>query len=79
MPWSGGRGEGRGRAFEAGRERGGPEAVAGRDEADAGVGGVHARVQPADQQAHPGADGVGQRRCPASPDREGRVPADVVA
>ena len=40
---------------EPGREGGGPEAVAGGDVADPGVGGVHARVQPAHEQAHPGA------------------------
>ena len=45
---------------EAGGERGGPEAVPGPGEPDAGVGRVQARVEPADEQAHPGADEVGQ-------------------
>ena len=39
---------------EPGCERRGPEAVARAREADAGVGGVQARVQPAEQQPHPG-------------------------
>ena len=46
---------------EPGRERRRPEAVAGPGEADAGVGRVDRRVEPAHQQAHPRPDGVGQR------------------
>ena len=48
------------RGDEAGRERGGPEAVAGPGEAVAHVGGVDARVEPDDQHAHAGTDGVGE-------------------
>ena len=44
-----------------GVERGGPEAVAGPRESVPDVGRVLARVQPDDEQAHAGPDGVGQR------------------
>ena len=52
-------------ADEAGGEGGRPVAVARPGEADADVGGQHARVQPADQQPHARPDGVGQRALPA--------------
>ena len=47
---------------QTGRDGGGPEPVAGRDEADAGVGGVDARVQPIDEHPQVGADQIRERR-----------------
>ena len=46
---------------DAGGERGRPEPVVRGDEADTGVGGAHARVEPAHEQPHRGAHEVGQR------------------
>ena len=53
---------------DAGGERGRPEAVAGASEPDERLSGVHAWVQPTDEQAHPRADDVGQGEGPASGD-----------
>ena len=49
-------------------QRGWPEAVAGASEPDERLSGVHAWVQPTDEQAHPRADDVGQGAGPASGD-----------
>ncbi len=57
-------------ADEPGGECSGPEAVARRDEADAGVGRVHARVEAAHQQPH----ALG-RRCRRAPGRGWPAPA----
>ena len=74
MPWwrSACRGS-RSRVTSPAARAAGQNRLPGRDEPDPGVGGVHARVQPAHQEPHPGADEVGQGRRPAGPDREGGV------
>ena len=53
---------------DTGVERGRPETVAGASEPHERLSGVHARVQPADQQAHPRADDVGKGESSASGD-----------
>ena len=50
----------------------GQNRLPGRHEPDAGVGRVHARVQPAHEQAHVRADRVGQGAAPAEPVRRSR-------
>ena len=57
-------------AHQAGGQRRGPEPVSGPGEPCAGVGGVHAGVQAADQQAHLRSHGVGQGSGSASFDDE---------
>ena len=82
MPWARQACHGsRSRVDQAGRQRRGPVPVARGDVADAGIGRVQARVQPAHEQAHPWAHDVGQGASPGGPHREqhvaGRVRVDL--
>ncbi len=58
---------------DARAERGGPESVAGPGETHARVCRVQTRVEPADQETHPGSDHVGQRARPPGEEVHPRV------